>query len=97
MSSFIHSFTIHLFIKHLLGFSAVLGIMLGGDGELKEWEKRGGKHPEMNNIEALLLLKLWRSKVMFYRVMSTILEVKIRYYGRLGMGPRMSQLTVVLS
>lgn len=64
---------------------------------MKEWEKRGGGFPEMNNIEALLLLKLWRSKVMFYRVMSTILEVKTRYYGRLRMGPRMSQLTVVLS
>lgn len=55
-----------------------------------------GKFSEMSNIDALLLLKLWRSQVMFYRVVSTVLEVKTRCYGRSGVGPGMSQLTVVL-
>lgn len=53
--------------------------------------EKGGKFPEMSNI------CITAFKVTFYSVMSTILEVKTRYYGRSGMGPGMSQLTVVLT
>lgn len=69
-SSFIHLFTIHSFMKHLLGFS-MIDTVLGGDSREGGGEK-GKKFPEMNNPDELLILKVQKSKIMFYHVMNTI-------------------------
>lgn len=74
MSSFIHLFTIHSFIKHLLGFSSMIDTVLGRDSN-EGGGKEGKKFPEMNNIDELLILKLQKGKIMFYHVMNTILGV----------------------